>query len=172
MADDLIFVTGGARSGKSRFALERALALGGRDVTVVATAEALDDEMRDRIARHRAERPQGWRTLEVSRHLESALESCRSAVVLLDCLSLWVSNLMLDGSSEAEMLERVDALLRVQQARSGALIVVSNEVGSGLVPDSPLGRSYRDVLGRANQMVARASNQTFLTVAGLPLQIK
>jgi adenosyl cobinamide kinase/adenosyl cobinamide phosphate guanylyltransferase len=171
MADDLIFVTGGARSGKSRFALEQALALGGHDVTVVATAEALDDEMRDRIARHRAERPEGWRTLEVSRQVESVLESCRS-VVVLDCLSLWVSNLMLDGLSEAQMLERVDALLRVQQARSGALIVVSNEVGSSIVPETSLGRRYRDVLGRANQMVAWASNQTFLMVAGLPLPLK
>ncbi len=172
MADGLIFITGGARSGKSRFALERAHALGGRDVTVVATAEALDDEMRERIARHRAERPEGWCTLEVSRQVESALESCRSAVVVLDCLSLWVSNLMLDGLSEAAMLERVDALLRVQHARAGVLIVVSNEVGSGIVPETPLGRRYRDALGRANQTVARASSQAFLLVAGLPVQLK
>ena len=172
MNDDLIFITGGARSGKSRFALERAHIMGGADVTVIATAEALDDEMRDRIAHHRAERPEGWHTLEVPRNVESALESCRSAVVLLDCLSLWVSNLMLDDLTEPAILERVDALLRVQQARGGVLIVVSNEVGSGIVPETPLGRLYRDVLGRANQAVARASDAAFLIVASLPLQLK
>ena len=164
---ELIFVTGGARSGKSSFALEKAIEIGGDDVTFVATAERSDDEMTDRIARHQLERPQTWRTVEAPR--EIILSDVKSRVVLIDCLSLLVSNLLLDGLEEETILERVR---RILESRTQTLIIVSNEVGMGLVPEYPLGRQFRDVLGRANQLVARASTQAFFLVAGIPLRLK
>ena len=164
---ELIFVTGGARSGKSSFALEKANELGGDDVTFVATAERSDDEMTDRIVRHQLERPTMWRTIEAPREVH--LTDLKSRVVLLDCLSLFVSNLLLDGLEEETILERVQKILA---SKIQTLIVVSNEVGMGLVPEYPLGRQFRDVLGRANQLVARASTQAFFLVAGIPLRLK
>ena len=164
---EFIFVTGGARSGKSSFALEKAIELGGDDVTFVATAERSDDEMVERIARHQLERPTMWRTIEAPREVH--LTDLKSRVVLLDCLSLFVSNLLLDGLEEETILERVRLSL---ESRAQTLIVVSNEVGMGLVPEYLLGRQFRDVLGRANQLVARASTQAFFLVAGIPLRLK
>jgi adenosylcobinamide kinase / adenosylcobinamide-phosphate guanylyltransferase len=164
---ELIFVIGGARSGKSSFALEKAIELGGDDVTFVATAERSDDEMTDRIARHRLERPNAWKTVEAPR--EIILSGLKSRVVLLDCLSLLVSNLLLDGLEETAILERVQKILEPQ---TQTLIVVSNEVGMGLVPEYALGRQFRDALGRANQLVARASTQGFFLVSGLPMRLK
>lgn len=176
MTNKLVFVTGGARSGKSSFALENARASGQR-VTFIATAQALDAEMRERIARHQLERPADWTTLEEPRDVNAALGRVDSGVVVLDCLSILVSNLMLGDAEHAplgepEILERVGALLDAHAARDLSMIVVSNEVGSGIVPEYPLGRAFRDVLGRANQMVAHASNEAFLIVAGLPLKLK
>jgi adenosylcobinamide kinase / adenosylcobinamide-phosphate guanylyltransferase len=164
---ELIFVTGGARSGKSLFALEKARELGGDDVTFVATAERSDDEMTDRIARHQLERPNSWKTIEAPR--EVSIADLKSRVVLLDCLSLFVSNLLLDGLEQEMILERVCQIL---ESRNQTMIVVSNEVGMGLVPEYPLGRQFRDVLGRANQFVARASTQAYFLVAGIPLRLK
>ena len=164
---ELIFVTGGARSGKSSFALEKAIELGGDDVTFVATAERSDDEMTDRIARHQFQRPNAWETIESPREVN--LTDLKSRVVLLDCLSLFVSNLLLDGLEEEMILERVRHTF---DSRTQTLIVVSNEVGMGLVPEYPLGRQFRDALGRANQLVARASTQAFFLVAGIPLRLK
>ncbi len=175
MTNELIFVTGGARSGKSTFALEKASAHGDH-VTFIATAQAFDDEMRDRIARHQLERPDAWTTLEEPRDVHRVLEAA-SGTVVLDCLSILISNLMLGDAEHApleepEILERIHTILEVRAARADALIVVSNEVGSGIVPEYPLGRAFRDVLGRANQMVAQAASEAYLIVAGLPIKLK
>jgi adenosylcobinamide kinase / adenosylcobinamide-phosphate guanylyltransferase len=175
MTNELIFVTGGARSGKSTFALDCARQRGDR-VTFIATAQAFDDEMRDRITQHKLERSDAWTTLEEPRDVSRALETVAGTVVL-DCLSILISNLMLGDAEHApleepEILARVKLILEVQVARAHALIIVSNEVGSGIVPEYPLGRAFRDVLGRANQMVARAASEAYLIVAGLPLKLK
>jgi adenosylcobinamide kinase / adenosylcobinamide-phosphate guanylyltransferase len=175
MTSELIFVTGGARSGKSTFALECARQRGDR-VTFIATAQAFDVEMRDRIARHKLERSNAWTTLEEPRDVDRAL-SVASSTVVLDCLSILISNLMLGDAQhapleETEILARVKLMLEVQASRAHALIIVSNEVGSGIVPEYPLGRAFRDVLGRANQMVARVAHEAYLIVAGLPLKLK
>ncbi len=175
MTNELIFVTGGARSGKSTFALEKASAHGDH-VTFIATAQAFDDEMRERIARHQLERPDTWTTLEEPRDVHRVLETVRGTVVL-DCLSILISNLMLGDAEHApleepEILARVNTIIEVQAARAQSLIIVSNEVGSGIVPEYPLGRAFRDVLGRANQMVARAASEAYLIVAGLPIKLK
>ena len=179
---ELWFVTGGARSGKSSFA-EALAAGGGRPVVYIATLEPLDEEMRRRIARHRARRPAGWRTLEAPRDLAAGLRSAGDdACVVIDCLSLWLSNRLLDdagkapSAADAERIEsalaaEIDTLLAVADARPGPTVIVSNEVGSGIVPPTPLGRVYRDLLGRANQAVSRRAERAWLIVAGRALEL-
>jgi len=178
---EILFVTGGARSGKSRYA-ERLAANIGAPVAYIATLEPLDEEMEHRVARHRADRPAGWTTIEEPRDLGAALVAIDGGTtVLLDCLSLWVSNRLLelgdepsiDASSqlEATLLEELAALLAQAEARSAALIVVTNEVGSAVVPPTVLGRAYRDVLGRVNQQAAAAASHAWLLVAGRAIEL-
>lgn len=168
----LIYVTGGARSGKSRLAERRAGELaGGGQVTYLATAQAFDAEMTERIGRHQADRPAGWPTLEEPLNVAAVLEGLQG-VVLLDCLSLWVSNLMLRGDSDEAIVQAAHDLMRVQRQRAGSLVVVSNEVGLGIVPDNALARRYRDTLGWVNQVVAEASSEAWLAVSGLPMRLK
>ena len=171
----IVYVTGGARSGKSSFAERRASELGGGRVTYLATAQAFDAEMTERIGRHRRERPAGWHTLEEPLSVAPVLEGLQG-MVLLDCLSLWVSNLTLRGDSDEEILAAADALIESQVRRGGKLggplIAVSNEVGFGIVPDNALARRYRDTLGWVNQRVAAASDEAWLLVSGLSVRLK
>lgn len=167
----IVYVSGGARSGKSRFA-EAYAARPGDDVTYLATAQAFDDEMRDRIARHRGDRPAAWHTAEEPLDVAQAARNVQTPTLLLDCLSLWVSNLLLAGESEDRMLAATDDLLAALRERGGLSVLVSNEVGLGIVPDNALARTYRDALGRVNQRVAAASDEAYLLVSGLPLQLK
>ncbi len=168
MAHELVLVTGGARSGKSGFAQNLVWAY--KNVTFIATAEALDEEMRLRIEHHQNERPRHWQTIESPMDLQTALLTSQTNVVLLDCLSLWVSNQMLAEQNENEILTKLEAALKAHT--DGLLVVVSNEVGFGIVPDNALARAYRDCLGRANQLVAAQAQTVWLLVAGVPLQIK
>lgn len=176
MAERLTLILGGARSGKSDFAQALARQRGGDAVLFVATAQAHDDEMRVRIEAHRARRPAAWQTIEAPRDLAHALQNARGEprVVVIDCLTLLVSNILLadERDAEARLTNEVDALLAWQRAHAAEMIVVSNEVGWGIVPDYPLGRAYRDRLGAINQRVARQADEVFLTVAGLPVEIK
>jgi len=177
----LLLVLGGARSGKSAYAQRLAQELGGDDVLFVATAEAWDEDMAQRIARHQQERPTAWRTLETPRQVGHAiaLHLHDTTVVLIDCLTLLVSNTLLHcGESpdpvaaEAAVQEEVSALVQACQTSTATYIVVSNEVGLGLVPDNPLGRLYRDLLGRANQALAARAEAVYFMVAGLPVDVK
>jgi adenosylcobinamide kinase / adenosylcobinamide-phosphate guanylyltransferase len=170
----LVLITGGARSGKSRFARERAAA-GGSPVLFVATGLATDPEMAARIARHRTERPAEWTTLEARYDLASALRGRLSGerCVLLDDLAAVVSNLLVERSAdEREILAEVEELLGLARKCSLELIVVSQEVGLGLVPSTALGRQFRDLVGFANQAMAAAADEVLLLVAGLPLRLK
>ena len=163
----LIFVLGGARSGKSRHA-EELLMRAPAPWAYVATAEAFDDEMRERIARHRARRDDRWQTLDVPLELADAVAG-RQGPALIDCLTLWLSNVMLAGRDvEAE----AGRLLATLAAAQGPLIMVSNEVGLGLVPETPLGRAFRDAQGRLNQQVAAGADRVIFMAAGLPLVLK
>lgn len=168
MACELIL--GGARSGKSRLAQARAAA-DGRAVTVVATAEAGDAEMAERIARHRAERPAHWRTVEAPRGLAATLarEAGAENCVVVDCLTLWLANLIED---EAALAVERDALLAALPALPGRILLVANELGLGLVPETPLGRRFRDEAGRLNQDVAALCACVTFVAAGLPLVLK
>jgi adenosylcobinamide kinase/adenosylcobinamide-phosphate guanylyltransferase len=169
----LVLITGGARSGKSAFAQRLAESRGG-EVLFVATAEALDDEMAERIARHRADRPAHWRTLEAPRGLAGALAAAPPApIVLLDCVTLWVTNLLLaEGAAWDSAVAELDALLAWRRASRAELIAVTNEVGLGIVPADLLSRTYRDWLGAFNQRLAAEAGSVYLCVAGIPLEIK
>lgn len=174
----LTLVLGGARSGKTRWALEEARRLGGEGVTYVATADAgvSDDEMTRRIERHRTERPAAWQTVEEARDPAAALASARHEVVVLDCLTVLLSTHVVEAASEGEADEggrdATRRLLEEARSRPGELIVVSNEVGQGVVPAQSLGRWFRDVQGRANQEVASAAERVVLVVAGIPMWVK
>jgi adenosylcobinamide kinase/adenosylcobinamide-phosphate guanylyltransferase len=163
-------VLGGARSGKSRFAQEEAQA-SGRPLLYVATGEALDAEMADRVARHRAERDARWRTIEAPLDLSAILarEAGSGRAVLVDCLTLWLSNLMHAGRDAQAESERLAALA---SKLKGDVWFVSNEVGLGLVPETPLGRAFRDAQGRLNQAMAGACPRVIFVAAGLPLVLK
>jgi adenosyl cobinamide kinase/adenosyl cobinamide phosphate guanylyltransferase len=165
----MTLLLGGAASGKSRSAAALA-ARTGRSVTVIATAEALDDEMAARIARHRRERPQGWAVIEEPLDLTGAVERARGATIV-DCLTLWVSNLLGDDLGDEEIADRAAAAAKACAARPEPTIVISNEVGSGIVPMNPLARRYRDVLGRVNAMFADEADVVALMVAGRAMRL-
>jgi len=161
-------ILGGARSGKSRIAQQAALE-SGLEVVFCAAAQAFDDEMAQRIARHRAERPASWRTVEEPLELASALarEAAPGRCVLVDCLTLWLSNLIF-----ARREDEIDALLAILPTLPGHLILVSNEVGWGIVPENELARRFRDEQGRLNQRIAQIADRVTLVAAGLPLTLK
>jgi adenosylcobinamide kinase / adenosylcobinamide-phosphate guanylyltransferase len=169
----LIFITGGVRSGKSQFALELAQKFPDPKA-YLATAQALDAEMTERIQKHKDNRPRNWRTLEEPRRVSEILkkEGGQFGLILLDCLTLWVSNLMMGDWSEAQILEEADRLIRMSRLVKGSLIIVSNEVGLGVVPDNPAARSFRDLCGWIHQRVAREADDVFFMIAGLPQKLK
>jgi adenosylcobinamide kinase/adenosylcobinamide-phosphate guanylyltransferase len=168
----LALVGGGVRSGKSAFALALARTLGPRRV-FLATAQAWDGEMTSRIAAHRAERAGDFETIEEPLELLPAVERARGAdVLLLDCLTLWLSNLLLRGDSEAAIARQVEALAAALRAAPFPSIVVTNEVGMGIVPESPLGRTFRDVAGRAHQALAGRADHLYFAMLGTLLRLK
>lgn len=178
----LILVLGGARSGKSTYAETRARELGADDVLYVATADVKDEEMAKRVQAHRHRRPSQWRTLEAGSDLAPQIKAHAGAarLVLVDCLSLLVARPLMapdvtdpfDEALEERVRQEVLALARCAADLDATTIVVSNEVGMGIVPPHPLGRAYRDVLGRANQLIAARADEVILLVAGIPLAVK
>jgi len=176
----LIFITGGARSGKSNFA-EKVAAKTSKEVAYIAAGQPLDEEMTFRIKQHREKRPNTWETYEEPievRELVSRL-GLEKEVILIDCLTLLTSNLLLrkedkveDSRWQEEILVEIEKLSEVSYQVPAQVIIVSNEVGMGLVPDNPLGRVYRDILGRANSIIADKADEVFMMVSGIPLKIK
>jgi adenosylcobinamide kinase/adenosylcobinamide-phosphate guanylyltransferase len=178
MAGRVILLLGGARSGKSRTAEQWARERGGR-VLFIATAQAFDDEMRERIAQHRAERPPDWDTLELPLHMAALPQPLDYDVVIVDCITLLASNALLalpDDCTQAEataaVISEVEALLRAAAESRATWLIISNEVGMGIVPPYRLGRLYRDALGSANQRLATHADEVFLLVAGIPWRLK
>lgn len=164
----LTLILGGARSGKSRYAESVITALSA-PWTYVATAEARDSEMAERIASHQARRGTGWTTIEAPRDVAGALAAHGTTPVLVDCLTLWLSNMLLaDADIDAEIAQLEDALAHA----AVPVVLVANEVGCGIVPDNALGRRFRDLQGLLNQRVAARADRVVLVVAGLPLTIK
>ena len=175
----IILITGGSRSGKSTYAQTLAESIPGSR-TYIATCPPLDEEMAARIKKHRAQRQASlWQTLEETIDLAGALLKTRkSQVRLLDCLTLWINNLLYEAEkqgqeiTEEDMLERCTQLLTACKELPGTVIFVTNEVGMGIVPDNPLARHYRDLAGRCNQIMAAGADRVILMVSGLPLNIK
>lgn len=168
----LSVLLGGARSGKSRLAVAMA-SRSGLAVTFIATAEANDAEMTERIDAHRAERSSSWTTIEEPVELEAALAQVPATeAVVVDCLTLWVANLLQRHLDDTDILERAGRVGALSTERQGPVIVVSNEVGSGIVPADVLSRRYRDCLGRVNAALVARADQAFLVVAGRTLALE
>ena len=168
----LTFLVGGARSGKSTLALGLA-GESGRTVVFVATSEPRDEEMAARIERHRRERRPEWSTVEAPLDLTGALRAAPDeACVVLDCLTLWTSNALEAGWTDEAVAQKAEEVARLAASRAAPTVVVSNEVGLGVVPDTPLGRRYRDVLGSVNAIFAAAAERACLVVAGRALELR
>ena len=177
-------ITGGARSGKSRFA-ELLAAQAKRPVIYIATAQILDGEMATRVKKHQQQRPSTWRLIEEPRNISDTLlklydEDC---IILLDCVTLWLSNLLLAGyvpdshdsfnnTLEPQILKNVQEVAQLARDIKPEVIFVTNEVGQGIVPENALARGYRDLAGRSNQILARSADQVFMVVAGIPMELK
>jgi adenosylcobinamide kinase/adenosylcobinamide-phosphate guanylyltransferase len=177
LAKQIILLLGGARSGKSYYAQQLAGELGSK-VLFVATGEALDEEMQARITEHRKSRPDNWRTLEIPKGIGNSIEKQigDAEVVVIDCITLLISNLLRDEPDypEAEKVVKseINELIHAMDRLNAAFVIVSNEVGMGLVPENKLGRIYRDLLGKANQLLANHATEVYLMVACLPVQVK
>lgn len=168
----IIFIGGGTRSGKSAFALSLARRLGPRRL-FLATAQAGDDEMSERIRRHRRERGEDFHTIEEPLAVAEAIERhTEQDVVLFDCVTLWLSNLLLEGNTTEAILQRVEELTAVLARRVLHAVVVSNEVGLGIVPETPLGRTFRDLAGLAHQRLSAVADEVYFAVLGTMLRIK
>lgn len=181
---DVILITGGARSGKSRKAEE--IASGYKDVVYVATALPLDDEMKQRIQKHRERRPPGWITVEKHSGLGDVIrENTAAEVILIDCITVLISNILIEmdvdwdnpspadfEKAEKEVLFEIEDIINALGSFKGCLILVTNEVGMSLVPEHPLGRAFRDIAGFVNQRLAKVSVKVYLMVSGIPLKIK
>ncbi len=173
MAKKVYFITGGARSGKSAFAEKLANGLPGQRA-YLATAQALDPEMAARIEKHRMGRDTAWNTYEEPLAVAELLRklSGRYPVLLLDCLTLWLSNVMGHADGDASVAERSRELIAAVKDFKGSCIVVSNEVGLGIVPDNPLARKFRDCAGMLNQKMAQAADEVYFVASGIPMKIK
>lgn len=173
-SNNIKFFIGGCRSGKSRLALQRAEAMGSERRLYVATCQPSDDEMRARVARHQAERGERWETLEEPLAVARLIRrhSHPRAVVLVDCLTLWLTNLILGDADDPVIQRHVNDLTAALGEVRGPVLLVANEVGLGIVPANALGRRFRDWAGSLNQAVARCAGQVVLCVAGIPVPIK
>jgi adenosylcobinamide kinase/adenosylcobinamide-phosphate guanylyltransferase len=173
--EHVTFVLGGCRSGKSRYALEAARKLPAGQRIFIATAVAFDDEMRQRVARHQAERGREWHTVEAPVELPAALDAHAREpenVVLVDCLTFWVNNLLLESAASSAAQEKIPRLAEAVRSARCPVFLVSNEVGAGIVPDNPLARSFRDIVGSMNQAVAACAAKVVWVVAGIPVSIR
>jgi adenosylcobinamide kinase/adenosylcobinamide-phosphate guanylyltransferase len=173
MNKKIIFITGGVRSGKSQFAQELALKFPGPKA-YLATAQPLDEEMAERILRHKKNRPGDWQTLEEPIHIPDVImqKGGHFSLILLDCLTLWISNLMMAEWTEEKILAELERLLWACRDANCSLIIVGNEVGMGIVPDNPQARIFRDLSGLIQQKIAREANEVYFMVCGIPQKIK
>ena len=169
-----VFVLGGCRSGKSRYALEMAQKASENNTVFIATCVPQDDEMKSRVASHRKERGSNWQTVEEPVHLPQAIDRLngKAGIILVDCLTLWISNLLMENPDSESVLHQVQSLTRSVKASTCPVILVSNEVGAGIVPENQLARLYRDLVGWTNQAVTDIADQVVWVMAGIPVTIK
>ena len=169
----ITFILGGARSGKSKFAIEQAKGIG-KKVAFIATCKATDKEMEERISIHKKTRPTHWQTFEEPQDVPLLLKKVgqKFEVIIIDCLTLLVSNLLLEGLKEKDIEKNIGKMLSVLRKLKVHAVIVSNEVGLGIVPHNKLAREFRDIAGRVNQVVAKEANEVFFMASGLALKIK
>ena len=171
----LTLITGGCRSGKSRYAVQKAKEFLG-DVVYVATCHPQDDEMSQRVTQHRQERPSSWKTIEgesdLTKIVQNQVQRDSKTLLLIDCLTLWISNHLISGRNRKSVLEEVERTLHAIQSYPESVIVVTNEVGLGIVPENPLAREFRDLAGEVNQRFAQSADEVVLMVCGIPLVVK
>jgi len=168
-----IFILGGARSGKSSYAMNLAKSVGKR-IVFIATCIPSDSEMKHRIKLHKKSRPRTWRVIEEEINIDSALRKAKTGcdAILIDCMGLFISNFMAVESSDKKIEEKVRRVIGQIKKSASDVIVVSNEVGMGIVPDNPLARRFRDLLGRVNQMMAQSADEVIMMYAGIPMVMK
>jgi len=172
MHKKIIFITGGARSGKSTYALKDASKISGNKA-YIATAESLDEEMRERIEKHKKQRGRDWDTYEEPLKIAEVIQETEGkyTAILIDCLTLWLSNIMQSGLNISQEITNLIETLRITHHTSH-IYIVSNEVGMGIVPKNDMARRFRDIAGILNQKVAEISDEVYLLIAGLPMKIK
>lgn len=170
----IIFILGGARSGKSTFAVKLAKESGKKKIAFIATGQALDEEMKKRIMLHKKVRPVNFKTFEEPRDIEGLLRKITGKfdLIIIDCLTLFVSNLLLKKYKEEEIYKKMGGILALLNKMNAKTIIISNEVGLGIVPGSKLGRDFRDIAGKVNQLTAQKVNNVFFMVSGIPWRIK
>jgi adenosylcobinamide kinase/adenosylcobinamide-phosphate guanylyltransferase len=171
---EIVFVIGGCRSGKSSYAMQTAEKMPAEQKIFIATCVPQDDEMKRRVARHQKERSQNWVTIEAPLNLPEAIvqNSRRANVILVDCLTLWMSNLLIETGNEKKIEKTISQLTHALEKAGCPIILVSNEVGTGIVPENRLARQFRDITGWLNQAVARSANKVIWMVAGIPVTVK
>ena len=171
---EIVFVIGGCRSGKSAYALKTAGKISGRRKIFIATCLPQDDEMTQRVAGHQKERGRRWTTVEAPVYLPEAIleNDPQTDVMLIDCLTLWVSNLMMETGSQKQIEATIFSLIDALAKAASPIVLVSNEVGTGIVPENKLARQYRDIVGLVNQSVAGAADKVVWVVAGIPVVVK
>ena len=169
----IIFILGGARSGKSTYAIELAKRLD-KKVAFIATCMPLDGEMKKRIQLHKKKRPPHWQTFEETKDIASLTKKLDSRfnVVIIDCLTLFISNLLSEGLSDRAIEVRINKMLKALLFARHTSIIISNEVGLGIVPNNPLARRFRDLAGKINQMIAQKADEVFFMISGMPLKMK
>jgi adenosylcobinamide kinase/adenosylcobinamide-phosphate guanylyltransferase len=170
----LVFVIGGCKSGKSRHALQTAEKIAANRRIFIATCAPQDAEMKQRVARHQKERGLNWVTVQEPLHLPAAIleNSLEANVILVDCLTLWVNNLLMETDDEKQIKENISRLIHTLEKATGPVVLVSNEVGTGIVPKNKIARKYRDIMGLVNQAVAKAADKVIWMVAGIPVTVK
>jgi len=168
-----VFITGAVRSGKSSLALKLAKA-SCKQVVFLATCKPQDAEMKKRVHKHKQSRPKTWKTIEEDINVPALIRKFKTEkeLIILDCLTLWVSNLLCSGCKEKEILKKIDDLLSALKKTKATVIIVSNEVGWGIVPDNEMARIFRDIMGIAHQKVAKISDEVYLVVSGMMLKMK
>lgn len=172
--NEITFITGGCRSGKSTYALQLAERLPAEKSIFIATCAPQDEEMKQRVAKHQRQRSRNWITIEEPLRLPEAIlqNSRREEVILIDCLTLWVSNLLMETDDAKQLEQTISKLIHSLEKAKGPVVLVSNEVGTGIVPENRLARQYRDIIGLVNQAVAQTAGKVIWMVAGIPATIK
>lgn len=169
----LIFVTGGCKSGKSKFAVSIAKKTKGK-ILFIATCIPKDKEMKERVKLHKLERPKNWDTIEEEKNVSDLIKKVKDkySCIIIDCLTILISNFLLEGKNKKYIEKEVEKIARISRESNAEVIIISNEVGSGIVPENKIAREFRDIAGIANQKLAEFANGVYLVVSGIPIKIK